>query len=272
MAILRYLVLIFVLFFALSASAEGGFISLKTTISIIITNRTANVFLSIENLGNEPASSVQPAIYFLNESLYGEVKSLLGPQSKYAANYSFFLGEIKGAYPLIAYVHYIDSNGYKFSSASVNRVIIGKTLVSDVIGKISDINMVDKGVLTVKVKNSDNKDYNVKASIILPQELTSEKTGEIISIKGNEEKGIAFKIHNFSALKGSKYSVFVLLEYDKNSGHVTEILSSAISIVEQRPNNQKFDKVFWILATALMLLLMLFTYSTKDSWKKLIKK
>ncbi len=262
--------LTFILFLISAQYAEASYIRLETTISSEALNATLKGSVTTRNIGNEPAYNLQLVTTFLNETLENGIKDVLVPNKKYLLNYSFDLDKINnGTYPLIVKAHYKDSNGYKFSTVSLNSVIVGKSFASELVGKVSDIRLSKESFLIAKVRNSDKDKHTVKATLVLPQEISSEKTIEIFTLSSNEEKELKFKIKNFSALKDSSYAVYILLEYDKGLKHITDYLNTNVIIVDSE-NYSKLDKLSLFLMISLVLLLALFFYKSKDDIKKIL--
>ena len=263
--------LIFTLFLISVQNAEASYIRLETAISSETSNNTLKGSVTVRNSGNEPAYSAQLSVNFLNKVFDNEVKDILLPSEKYLLNYSFDLAKTNnGTYPLIAKMYYKDSSGYKFSTVSLNSVIVGKSLASELVGKVSGVNLSKEGYLIVKVRNGGKYKYNVKATLVLPQEISSEKTIEDFSINSNEEKELKFKIKNFSALRDSSYAAYILLEYDKGLDHIMDYLSTTIKIVDFE-DYSKPDKLPIFLIIILLLLLVLCFYKSRDRIKKVLR-
>jgi hypothetical protein len=64
----------------------------------------------------------------------------------------------------------------------------------------------------------------------LPQELSADTTTVHLKLSPGQETQMVFKIHNFSALGGSTYPVYAILEYDAAGVHNTAIATSTIEI------------------------------------------
>ncbi len=260
--ILPSLILCIFLIFSLQASSK--YISPSATITTTLQNNSVNITITITNLGDESAYSVNPVIAIFNNTLSGDVKQILKPQESSTWQFTESVNSTKsGEYPVLLKTSYKDANSYKFSSLTLHKLSIGRYRQSSIIGKAENIILNKESEIKVTFKNTDSIQHSLKIKLLLPDEISADETSRGILILPNQEKEITFKIKNFSALKESNYLYYILAEYETQSEHYLESFSGIITIpgIAKPQGSILKNKTLLILVGSLTILTVLYLIS-----------
>ena len=231
----------------------ASYISIQSSITIG-KNETR---ISLTNYGDESAYNVQLILEVNNKKTVSDIKSQLGIQESFEWNAPLTLKpENPGKYPLILTTSYQDANSYPFSAISVSAFDYEQSTISDIAAKMDSIELSNKKTLKLTIKNlaETAKDVNIK--LVVPKELSADKDKLSLSLPAKTEKAVNFEIKKFSALTGSSYNVFAIIEYDENNEHYTTITNALITVVEKKNifTNQN------LLIALLVILVIIFIY------------
>src|SRR3989344_5343811 len=229
--------------------------------------------LTMENKGDEPAMAVQPEIEFTGRSFLGEATSQLDPGSSRSWNIPVTTTlDTPGRYPLILKTRYYDLNNYAFSSISPSYVVIKEDTSPLVFGTLKPLEMSDSGKLPLEIINLDeNLQKKIKLKLHLPKELTSENTTLQLTMKPKSKANYDFNIERFSALPGSNYVIAVILEYDENNKHYTNILRGNIKLVENSTSPIKLPVTIIIAILIIIAFISIIVFLEIKRKKKLAK-
>ena len=211
-------------------SAFGGYITISSTNKIQYEGGRFEFFINVTNKGDESAFNVQITCEVGGEVISSEIREELGVDESFkqtlTANFTI---ENPGRYPAIVTVSYTDSNQYPFSAVSVPTFINIEGTAPKTLGILRGDEFSSIGSAELVLKNLDNQPKKVQVRFVLPKELSSSDLYREVSLGPNGEEKIIFDMKNFSALPGSNYPVYALLEYDLNEKHYS---SSAVGMVK----------------------------------------
>jgi len=245
-----------------SVQVIAGVIKIETETSITVTDDLLKTSVATTNKGDEAAYNVQVHLILLGEIQSGPIKAQLNKDQPDTIAFEKTLPALKkGRYPLVVMVDFHDANQYPFSAVSCATFFFKEDANPGLICLGKDISMGENGKLGFKVKNLESGSKTVRASLVLPKELSTPISQSDFRIDAREEKTINFDIKNFSALSGASYPVFCSFEYDSEESHFTA-LANALVTIKKDENWFNSTKKYWIGA-AIILGVMLVAFQLK---------
>ena len=244
---------LFLVIIAILPIVTASYLSMQST----ITTTEDGTIIKVTNLGDEAAYNVQLSLDINNKKTISSVKERLDMQESFEWEVPLDT-KLKnpGKYPLILTTNYQDANFYPFSAISVSAFDYKQGTISDIASKINNIDLSDEGTLELTIKNlaETAKELNIK--LIVPKELTADKDKLRAKLPAKTQSTIHFEIEKFSALAGSSYVVFAVIEYDENGRHYTTMASGVVKIAEKKNvfNNKN------LLVSLLVVLVAIFIY------------
>lgn len=212
-------------------TASAGYITIKTETTVSVDDSNLKVKVVVTNEGDESAFNVQITINENQRIQSSSIKQVLAVKEnfEYEANYS--LPHTKhGRYPLIITVDYTDGNQYPFTALTGTYYSFGSDTVSKVFGSANDIRLTRYTTLPLKLKNIDEESKEVLIRLIVPKESSVQEKVKKVTIQPRSEVNTIFNVSNFSALPGSRYQVFFILEYEDESKHYSNIIPCSIHV------------------------------------------
>ena len=233
--------------------AAASFLTIQSAITVA-DNKT---IVKTTNLGDETAFNVQLSLEINDKKIVSDVKKQLGIRESFEWEAPLAAKPgIPGKYPLILATNYQDANSYPFSAISVSAFDYTQGTISDIAAKISNIELSGKEKLELAVKNLAETEKQLRIRLIVPKELSADKDSTSLNLPGKSEKALNFEIKKFSALAGSTYAVFAVVEYDEGNKHYTSITSGVVKVVEK---NNIFTNQNLLIAL-LVILVIIFIY------------
>jgi hypothetical protein len=210
--------------------ASASYISMQTDATIASNQVTVNV----SNLGDEASKSVQISAELNSQKKTGAVKDILGIMDKTGQTFTFDTAGMNGAYPLVITVDYADMNSYPFSSVTVSQFFSGNLTRSEIAGMIDPVVVSDQADIVLKLKNTGTTGKKLSLKFVVPKELTLQQTSGALNLDANSEGNLKLNLKKFSALAGSTYFIYALIEYDENGMHYSSIVSAKVSVVDKK--------------------------------------
>lgn len=248
-------ILLFGLWLAPLSAVRAGTISLQTQISI---RKSADLWIAsvtVSNAGDEAAHHVRANVQLWSgQPKNRAVRDPLFPGESRSVSLSFRQQLPKpGRYPLFVWVDYTDANQYPFSAISM-AAVQNKEASSPALFAISkNIEMASEGRLELKIKNLSAEPKKLDISFFLPKELSAEKILSPPNLAPNEEKRITHPLRNFSALAGSTYPIFAVIQYETPQEQFLLTAPAQVRIVErQKGLLRPFTGALIILAILLL--------------------
>ena len=232
--------------------AAAGTLKIETRTGVTVAGDLLKVRVTAANKGTTPAYNVQVQIVLLSERHHGPVKGRLDRGQTDTVLFERTLSGIKkGRYPLTVLVDFHDANHYPFSAVSCTTFLFEEDANPDLRCLGSDIALETDGELQFSVKNLGFEPRKLRATLVLPKELSTSRPQIDLQIDPRSEKAVVFNITNFSALSGASYPVFCYLEYDSKATHDT-VVANALVRIAKGENWFRRTKLFWV-GTAIIL-------------------
>jgi len=243
-----------VLLFASFASAS--YITMSTTTSVKAVDNNAEIDISTVNKGDESAHNVQFVAKIGEKIIVSDIKNLLNVNERFEWKHSLEHDfDMPGSYALTLTTNYQDANAYPFSAISMNFVNYQENVVSEVFGTVDSIELGKKSKLKLKIKNNGNTPKDVKVTLHAPKELSIMESELSVSVDAGTQKELTTSIESFSALPGSSYVVFAVMEYDEAGRHYANSASGIIRVIEQK---RVFLMPYWLIISTIVVLTAFF--------------
>ena len=240
-------------------TASAGYITIKTETTVAVNDSNLKVKVVVTNEGDESAFNVQTNINENQRIQSSPIKQVLAVKEnfEYEANYS--LTQTKhGRYPLIINVDYTDANQYPFSALTGTYYSFGSDTVSKVFGSANDIRLTRYTTLPVKLKNIDEEPKEVLVRLIVPKESSVQEKVKKVTIQPRSEVNTIFNISNFSALPGSRYQVFFILEYEDENKHYSNVIPCSIHVDASKGFFKRYK--WYIIAGSSVIFIVLIVF------------
>jgi len=250
----------------LAGTAHASYITLRTRVDAKTVNNNLQVRVHVTNNGDESAFNVQAEIQAAGKKILSDKRDELKVNYAYegTANLPLKLNK-PGNYPLVLFIHYTDANQYPFSALAVRNYVFGRETLSPLFGQGAPASFQKEGEIKFRLKNSADNDVKAKITLVFPRELASDRPWQVASARGKTETEVIFKVKNFSALPGSTYQVFAIVESEDDSAHSTSIIPATVKITA---GQELFGINYFLIGTALAVLLLLFFGAEFLSHKK----
>ena len=224
-----------VLFF-LPTICQASRISLELSVEINTQDKTWSGHVLATNRGDEAAYDLQASL----KALGSEKRSSIVKQLEAGKTWETEIPILEvmdpqimpGRYPAILQVSYTDSNGHPFSALTVNFFEVHEAIVSQISGELQATPISGKGRLILKLQNMDESPIEASVQLVFPRELVPDRYEEKIRVNARDSVTINRQVRNLSALPGSQYPVFSIIEYDKDGTHFSSKAMATLNIAE----------------------------------------
>jgi hypothetical protein len=234
------------------APAAAKTISIRTEMAVTPTGRTLVVGLKVTNAGDEAAHSVRATARMGDREVRGTTRPVLGPAESWPEQLELtWDGKKAGQWPLTTTVDYADANGYAFQAVQVALVSMGEATPAQVV--IPDLTagaLSRSGRLRAHVKSLSPAAQRVEIRYLVPRGLEVDPPARRLDLEPWSDVQVEAQILNRSALVGSRYPVFVTVEYDDPGGHHATIAHDVLEILAD-----KDDRARYAFAAAAVLVL-----------------
>jgi hypothetical protein len=218
------------------APAHAGSISINMTSTAELRDGALAVTLKISNSGDEAASSVVPVLRLRDKEARGTRHDSLAPGDSFQETLSIPAADLgTGRWPFRVATDYTDANQYPFQALHVAVVTVGDPSPGKMaIPEITIPAVSDSGRMTMKVKNLAGTARDATVTVFAPDGLEVPEARQQIAFQPWEVKEASATLVNRTALAGSRYPVFVAVEYDDGGVHQTLVSSSTVEIQQHR--------------------------------------
>jgi hypothetical protein len=224
-------VLAFLATLTVAATAHARFITIEANVNAGIEGETATISVNISNKGDEAAHNVVVRAEIGGAVQTGLLREALLPNERYSETFNTVVEYQKpGRYPVIVTVDYTDGNQYPFSALSIVHLDYRENVVGRVVGELGSASIGPRGSVKLNVRNLGQTEERLTARLVTPRELSASPATREVRLKPNEKEALAFKVRNESALSGSQYQVYALLDYEQDNYHFSNVVGGQISV------------------------------------------
>ena len=242
----------------LVTGAEAKTISITIGQKAEIRGENLVAKITVGNTGDESAKSVAANLRFGDKTVRGKPHEDLAPNATFEEELTIATGALgEGRWPYSIAVDYADANLYPFQALLVASLVVGNPPLAMLqVPEITSKGIAESGPLSIKFKNLAASERDVTFRVIVPQGLEVSEPTSSIHLKGYEVDTTSVTIVNRTALAGSRYPVFVAVEYDDGAVHQSVVSQGIVEIVAPR-NFWEENQTFLIVGVGVLLALWL---------------
>jgi len=197
------------------------------------------VKLTVSNGGDEAAKSVTAKLRVGDKEARGKTREELAPSASFEEELSVSTGPLGvGRWPFQIAVDYADANQYPFQALLMTTHPVGEPPTAKVsipeIAATGGIAEGGTGSLAIKFKNLAGVDRTLAYRLATPEGLEVAMPTGRVELGGWKEASESVAIVNRTALAGSRYPVFVAVEYDEDGVHHGVVQQGIVEIVPPR--------------------------------------
>ena len=241
---------------ALAAPAAAGTISITISQQVALSDDKLMVNLKVGNTGDEAALSVTPSLRFGDQVVRGKGKQSLAPNTSFEETLTLPVGSLgEGRWPYRIAVDYTDQNQYPFQALQTQAILVGNPPPAKIaVPAIKSDDIAGSGTLTLTVKNLTADPHTARVSVFVPEGLEATDPVREVKLEGWKEQVLEVPVTNRTALAGSRYPVFVAVEYDDGSVHQAAVAQGMVSVIEVQSFFSRNGRLLWIGAGVLIAL------------------
>lgn len=216
--------------------ARGGHIALNLTLTAEVSAGVLRVAVTITNAGDEAAGSVRPRLSLGTREVLGPLRESLSPRESFEAALWLPVPELgPGRWPFRLAVDYTDANHHPFQALQVASIVLGDPgpVGLELVG-IETTPLAGTGAVRVRVRNAGALARQARIGLLAPRDLEVEEAGRSVAIAPGEQVEVSLPVAPRTALPGSRYAVFVVLEYDEAGVHQSLVADSVVLVRERR--------------------------------------
>ena len=248
-----------------ATGVQAGTIRIQSRVDTTLTGQSLKVDIAVTNQGTESARNVQIESEFETSKKSSPVQAELPVQGNMATHLRQEIPYgMHGRYPLITRILYTDSNGYPFSVLVVSVVNTTTTRTPpQVIGELQPLLIRDLGRLLLTVTNRETGQEKIRIHLIYSREFSADPSLMDVEIAPSEVKSFSITLHNNSALPGSTYPLYAIMEYDQNRFHQTAMVTGSVTIVPTNYTAPMSGTPWLYFATLTLLILIVVVYNVR---------
>jgi len=219
-----------------ASTVAAGTISIRS--SIQAERRGGDLLLAVElgNAGDQAAHQVQALLEVAGDRFAGPVHQQIAPEATRTERWQIPLsGKAPGRHPILLSVHYADANGYPFTALASAIFTIDHDVVSQLSARFltPSLNLVAGAATSLELVNLSRQPLQLNLRLIGPRELRLRPERARQQLGPQQRAEVNVRLENLSALTGSRYPIFAVVEYSRQS-HYTTIAQGWVEIGERR--------------------------------------
>jgi hypothetical protein len=239
----------------LSAPAWGKNISISIKPAVELRDQALTARIGIRNGGDEAAQSVTAVLVFRGQQARGETRNELAPQEGMEPTLSLPAGELgPGRWPFRIAVDYTDANQYPFQALHSGLVTVGSPPPAKLaVAEVKADPLSGSSPLRVRMKNLAGVERAATVSVAVPEGIEASSPPQQVTIAPWQEAKVEATLINRTALAGSRYPVFVTVEYDDDGIHQAIVAQGLVEIHGQQSFFETWRTAFWVGAAVFVL-------------------
>lgn len=210
----------------------AGYITLDVRPSAEFIEQFITVSASITNNGDEPAYKVQVSVEGEGRSVSLPAIDHIGINEQKKIVATLPVGTLTpGTYSTIIRTGYIDANGYHFSTVTVVSGSKWTNVISPVVAVLEVSELSQFSHLRVRVSNMGRRESDIRLRIASPEELSIDRPEIRLRLQGGQEEQVSFVVRNVSAIPGSSYAVYAILDSRMQDLHTSTAFAAQVPIL-----------------------------------------
>ena len=239
-------------FFTGPALSWAGSISLQVQADAQPTRSGWTVSVQVVNRGDDTAHNLRASLRMTDADVQSQTSDkLFRPGASEVFRFKMN-GKPKkyGQYPLFIAIDYTDANRYPFTALAFLTVDYRTAHSPAISAVLEGVELAEDETLHLRVKNLGAETIAAQALLFLPKELSSAEAAQTLNLKPAAEISVPFPLHRFSALPGSTYPVYAVIQYESDKEHYCVPASATIKIIEKKRSILQP----WFLAALVLIL------------------
>jgi len=239
-----------------AAPARAKTISITIAQKTELRGTTLASTVTIGNTGDEAAKSVAPTLRFADKQARGKMRPELQPNTTFDEELTLEAGQLgEGRWPFQVSVDYADANQYPFQALLVTTLVQGNPPPAKVsVPEIASSGIAESGTLKIRFKNLSATERDSSYRIAVPEGLEASQPTGTVHLAAWAEATESVSVVNRTALAGSRYPVFVSIEYDDGGVHQGVVAQGIVDIVAPSDFWQRNQMTLFIGAGILVVL------------------
>jgi hypothetical protein len=230
--------------------ATAGSIGIATEVRATVERGSLAVVVKLTNTGDEAARAVVPTVGFRDHEARGESRATLAPSESMETALRLPLGDQAGQWPLVTRADYTDANAYPFQALHV--ALVSAPPATPALVVVVDVDakaVVGSGDIHVRVKSLSEGSRQVRVRFHVPRGLEVSPPIVPLTLEPWADATAEAKVVNRAALAGSRYPLFVTVEYDDGIHHA----ALGHAAVEIRAPRSAPAWLAWVVAAVLLV-------------------
>lgn len=235
-------------------SARAGTISISITQNTRLDAENLIADVKVSNAGDEAALSVTPILQFGDKAVRGKGIPSLGPNASHQETLTLPVGALgEGRWPYRIAVDYTDQNQYPFQALFAQGLVVGTPATAKVaVPAITNTEIAGSGTLSVTVKNLTADPRSARVNVLVPEGLEATGASQTVDLAGWKEATLKVPVVNRTALVGSRYPVFVTVEYDDGGVHQAVVSQGIVAVTATGSFIDVWGRTLWTVAGVLV--------------------
>jgi hypothetical protein len=236
-------------------SGYSASLSLGFDASTRFANGQVTARVTITNQGDESAKSVYMEALLGERSVSSSEIETLPVGASY--EWDIELGpppKPRGVYTVALRVHYTDIYGHPASGLHSIPLYTGDVPAGRPIdAELSSTTIKQSGELKLTLKAQESFTNEVTCRLILPSEVQCDKSVARLPTATDEPVEHRFAIYNGTALRGSRYRVFVVMDYVQDGLHASVVKVGLLEVAPYAKLSVR-ERNLWIAVIAVLLI------------------
>jgi len=235
--------------------AAAKSISIAITPRVELQGDAVVAQVGVKNGGDEAAQSVSASFFFRDQQARGEIHPELGPQQAMEARLSIpAAGLPTGRWPYRVAIDYTDANQYPFQALHAGILTVGTPPLAKVaIPSVNAPALSSTGRLRIHLKNLAGVARTATVRGTAPEGIEVSTPPAEVALAPWGETDVDHGLINRTALAGSRYPVFVTVEYEDEGVHQAVIGQGMVEIRASQSFFETWRVAFWIGAALFVL-------------------
>jgi hypothetical protein len=233
--------------------AGAGEITLRLASTAELGSGSLRVALKVTNAGDDTAFALRPRVALGERELLGGSRASLVPGASFEVALAMPAPPLGlGRWPFRVAVDYADGNSHPYQSLQAGLLVVGQPAPFALkLDGIEATPLQDRGTLKLALHNPGAHAVRARVSLLVPADLEPPARSEDVALAPAERRALTLPLGVRTALVGSRYAVYVLVEYDDAGAHQAWLAEAVVAIRERRPR-----LAFGLSAAALGLLVL----------------